>query len=226
MSFGRKRVIFGISAAIAAATASFPMATGFAFESDELATAEADAELLADAGLADPMAAAGAEPTIALDEGGDELISIEEAAAMSQAIIEDAEAANEEFVEETAVNDARDDELVCLAKAVLHESRGEPRQGQLAVAQVIMNRVESPRFPNSICGVIYQPRQFSNIRSFTPRRSGAMWERAVEIAIDARNDVSDPVVGEALYFHAARIRPAFTNRLSRVARIGNHIFYR
>ncbi len=218
MSFGRKRVIFGVSAIAAATIASLPLSTGFAFENENAAVAEADDQLLNENGLAefavDP-ADAVAEPTISLDE---------EAEIVEEALEE--EAAIEEAAEETAINDARDDELHCLAKVVLHEARGEPRNGQLAVAQVVMNRVESPRFPNSICGVVHQRSQFSNIRSFSPRRSGAMWERAVAIAIDARNDVSDPVVGEALYFHATRVRPAFARRLSRVAQIGNHIFYR
>ncbi|NNC72074.1 MAG: cell wall hydrolase, partial [Sphingomonadaceae bacterium] len=141
--------------------------------------AEADDQLLAENGLGDFVAEpaeAVAEPTIDLD--GEDAISIQEAAAQAETIIEQAEEANEAFEESAAaINDARDDELHCLAKVILHESRGEPRSGQLAVAQVVMNRVESPRFPNSICGVIYQRSQFSNIRGFTPRRSGAMWER-------------------------------------------------
>ncbi|WP_166039915.1 cell wall hydrolase [Sphingosinicella sp. YJ22] len=115
-------------------------------------------------------------------------------------------------------------ELECMTKVILYEAGAESRTGQVAVAQVVMNRVESPRFPDSICGVIYQRGQFSAIRSFNPPRN-ARWNRAMALARDVL-DGHEAVVGEALYFHATRVRPAFVRSRTRVATIGNHVFYR
>jgi N-acetylmuramoyl-L-alanine amidase len=118
----------------------------------------------------------------------------------------------------------RDGELACLATAVYFESRGEPLEGQLAVAQTILNRVESGRFAASICGVINQPRQFSFDRTRAPR-PGADWQRAQAIARIAANDLWRDVVPRAIAFHAVRVAPNWAGK-TRVATIGNHIFYR
>jgi hypothetical protein len=117
-----------------------------------------------------------------------------------------------------------DDELGCLATAVYFEARGEPLEGQLAVAQTILNRVDSGRFASSICRVVRQPRQFSFDHSRTPR-PGAEWQRAQAIAHIAVNDMWRDVVPRAIAFHAARIAPNWAGKV-RVATIGNHIFYR
>lgn len=124
-----------------------------------------------------------------------------------------------------AAASASETELNCLAKVVLYEAGSEPRAGQVAVAQVVMNRVRSPRFPNSICGVIHQRGQFASIRSFSPPRN-ARWHRARALAREVVGGDAAPVVGRALYFHAARVRPAFARTQVRVAQIGGHIFYR
>ncbi|WP_219894532.1 cell wall hydrolase [Aquisediminimonas profunda] len=115
----------------------------------------------------------------------------------------------------------------CLAGAVYFEAKGEPLDGQLAVAQVIMNRARSGRFPSSVCGVVFQPSQFSFVRgnSFPPiARSSHYWQQAVAIAKIAGNDMWNSTAGSALYFHARRVSPGW--RLNRVATIGNHVFYR
>jgi spore germination cell wall hydrolase CwlJ-like protein len=117
---------------------------------------------------------------------------------------------------------ADDGELHCLAKIVHHESANQPRVGQLAVAQVVMNRVRSGRFASTICGVGMQRGQFFNVHAYNPRRD-QRWERALEVAREARAGTGEPVVGDALFFHAAYARP-FNRR--RVAQIGDHIFYR
>jgi len=118
----------------------------------------------------------------------------------------------------------RDGELACLATAVYFESRGEPLEGQLAVAQTILNRVDSGRFATSICGVINQPRQFSFDRTRAPR-PGTDWQRAQAIAHIAANDLWRDVVPRAIAFHAARVAPNWAGK-TRVATIGNHVFYR
>lgn len=116
-------------------------------------------------------------------------------------------------------------ELECMTRAILYEAGAETRAGQVAVAQVVMNRVKSRRFPNTVCGVIYQPGQFSSIRSFRHARN-ARWHRAEALARAVMTDDEAPVVGGALYFHATRVRPAFARSRARVATIGNHVFYR
>ena len=118
---------------------------------------------------------------------------------------------------------AVDSQLRCLATAIYFESRSEPLEGQLAVAQVIRNRARSGRFPSSICGVVYQPSQFSFSRRRSPDNQ-AQWMRALKVAAIAMADGWRQIVPEALYFHAARVSPNWGMR--RIARIGNNIFYR
>lgn len=120
-----------------------------------------------------------------------------------------------------------DREEECLAGAVYFEAKGEPLDGQLAVAKVILNRAQSGRFPSSICGVVFQRSQFSFVRGsgFPPIARGSRnWREAVAIAMIARNDMWESSVENALYFHARRVSPGW--RLSRIATIGNHVFYR
>jgi N-acetylmuramoyl-L-alanine amidase len=118
-------------------------------------------------------------------------------------------------------------EQECLAAAVYFEAKSEPLDGQLAVAKVILNRARSGRFASSICGVVLQPSQFSFVRSGTfpaIARSGQQWRNAVAIASIAQNDLWRCSVSNALYFHARRVSPSW--RVTRIASIGNHIFYR
>jgi spore germination cell wall hydrolase CwlJ-like protein len=115
----------------------------------------------------------------------------------------------------------------CLAGAVYFESKGEPLAGQLSVAEVILNRTRSGRFPASVCGVVKQPGQFSFVRSgrFPPIARGSLaWRRAVAVARIAMENLADGSAPKALFFHARRVSPGW--RLTRVAAVGNHIFYR
>ncbi len=118
-------------------------------------------------------------------------------------------------------------EAECLAGAVYFESKGEPLAGQLAVAEVILNRTHSGRFPATACGVVFQRSQFSFVRGggFPPIvRSGQNWRQAVAIAKIALANEWSSGVGKALFFHARYVSPGW--RLTRVAALGNHIFYR
>ncbi|GAC1577161.1 MAG: hypothetical protein NVS3B5_09120 [Sphingomicrobium sp.] len=118
-------------------------------------------------------------------------------------------------------------ELECLAGAVYFESKSEPLAGQLAVGEVIANRAKSGRFASTYCGVVFQRGQFSFVRGHSMpgiARSGAQWKTAVAIAsiVDAKLTSSN--APRALFFHAARVSPGW--HATRVAAIGNHIFYR
>jgi N-acetylmuramoyl-L-alanine amidase len=115
----------------------------------------------------------------------------------------------------------------CLAGAVYFEAKGEPLDGQLAVAKVILNRADSGRFAQSVCGVVHQRGQFSFVRNGTMpsvARSSANWRTAVAIAHIATNNLWAPTAPDALYFHARRVSPSW--RMTRLATIGNHVFYR
>jgi N-acetylmuramoyl-L-alanine amidase len=118
-------------------------------------------------------------------------------------------------------------EMQCLAGAVYFEAKSESLAGQLAVGRVVVARSKSGRFPNSYCGVVYQPSQFSFIRgNAMPRinRGSQDWRDAVAIAqISHAGTWQSPVEG-ALYFHAAYVSPGW--HLRRVGRVENHIFYR
>jgi N-acetylmuramoyl-L-alanine amidase len=116
----------------------------------------------------------------------------------------------------------------CLAGAVYFESKGEPLQGQLSVAEVILNRTRSGRFPSSICGVVKQRSQFSFVRAgrFPPiARTSAAWRKAVGVARVAIQDLADGPAPRALFFHATYVSPGWRG-LTRVATVGNHVFYR
>ena len=121
------------------------------------------------------------------------------------------------------------EQMQCLAGAVYFESRGEPLAGQLAVAQVVINRAESSRFPASYCGVVYQRAQFSFVKN------GAMpqintgskaWQRARAIARIAHEGTWESQAGDALYFHATYVKPRWARAKQARATINTHIFYR
>jgi N-acetylmuramoyl-L-alanine amidase len=118
-------------------------------------------------------------------------------------------------------------EIECLASAIYFESKSESLKGQLAVGHVIANRAASGRFPSSYCGVVYQRSQFSFVRGHKMPpipRSGTQWKNAVAIARIVDQKLQPTPVSKALFFHARRVSPRW--RLTRVATLGNHVFYR
>jgi hypothetical protein len=124
--------------------------------------------------------------------------------------------------------EADDAQHECLAVAVYFEAKGESLEGQLAVAEVVLNRAGSGRFPSTICGVVKQRAQFSFVRGgrFPPiPRASAAWRKAVAIAHIARQELVDGAAPRALFFHARYVSPGW-RKLTRVATVGNHIFYR
>ncbi|MDP8994783.1 MAG: cell wall hydrolase [Pseudomonadota bacterium] len=134
----------------------------------------------------------------------------------------------EELVEaygRTGIEDAEQD---CLANAVYFEARGEPLKGQLAVAEVVLNRVASSRYPHTICEVVVQPWQFSFVRNrIIPQadRSSQAWLRSVAIARIAQSGAADEVAQDVLWYHADYVSPGWGKRLAFQEKIGLHIFY-
>ncbi len=131
-----------------------------------------------------------------------------------------------QLVQQHESHSVGDRETDCLARAVYFESKGEPLNGQLAVAEVILNRAKSGRFANTLCGVVKQPSQFSFVRggAFPRIVNQAMWRQAVGVAQVAVNGLWESTAPNALFFHARRVSPNWGKK--HVATVGNHIFYR
>jgi spore germination cell wall hydrolase CwlJ-like protein len=132
------------------------------------------------------------------------------------------------LVSQTESQEIADRNEECLAGAVYFEAKSETLEGQLAVAEVIKNRAGSGRFPSSFCGVVFQASQFSFVRGgdLPPiNRSTPAWRRAVAVAKIASAGLWQAVAPKALFFHASHVSPRWRN-LTRVNRIGNHVFYR
>jgi spore germination cell wall hydrolase CwlJ-like protein len=118
----------------------------------------------------------------------------------------------------------------CLASAVYFEARGESLEGQLAVAEVVLNRAASGRYPTTICGVVEQPWQFSFVNATgripEANRGSEAWRRAVAIARIAQDGVRQQLSRDVLWYHADYVAPSWGRRLNRTTKIGLHIFYR
>ena len=126
-------------------------------------------------------------------------------------------------------------EQTCLAAGVYFEARSESVKGQAAVAQVILNRVKNPAYPNSICGVVYQNNNWRNRCQFSFACDGikdritepANWRKAEEVA----QAVTDgtiwlPEVGSSTHYYADYVKPGWARTMHKMKKIGRHIFYR
>lgn len=116
----------------------------------------------------------------------------------------------------------------CIAKVVRHEAANQSEKGQLAVAQLIVNRIHAgSRFGHTACDVVNQPGQFFDTGSYHPDRNSQAWTRAVAVSRDAVQRVSPAVAPGALFYHAAYQAPSrFFRGRQRVAVLGDHVFYR
>lgn len=128
-------------------------------------------------------------------------------------------------------------DLNCLAENVYYEGRGESLAGQHAIAEVTLNRVASGQFPDTVCGVVHEQRwdvvrkryvggfswtEFEDLR----RPQGQAWQRAFAAATAVYDNEAAQRAEGALFYHATSIEPAWAKTKERVARIGNHVFYK
>jgi spore germination cell wall hydrolase CwlJ-like protein len=126
-------------------------------------------------------------------------------------------------------------EQQCLAAAVYFEARGEPVEGQAAVAQVVLNRVRNPAYPNSICGVVYQNQKWRNRCQFSFACDGVKdrvvsprhYRIAEEVALAVTaGRIWLPEVGSSTHYYATYVSPRWARAMERMKQIGRHIFYR
>ncbi|QJU58814.1 cell wall hydrolase [Sphingomonas sp. AP4-R1] len=117
--------------------------------------------------------------------------------------------------------------VTCLAKVVRHEAANQPRSGQVAVAQTLVNRMKvGGRFGSTICEVANQPGQYFNTHAYRPAKDET-WEAAVDVARDTLSGEEDEVVPGATFYRASYAAPTtFFRSLQRVAAVGDHVFYR
>lgn len=125
-------------------------------------------------------------------------------------------------------------EHICLATAIYYEARSESLQGQLAVAEVIANRVADHRYPNTICDVVYQGSRRNIGCQFTFTCDGALarkpkgvrWQRAKSVAAHVVLEINEELTNGATHYHADYVDPIWNAGLVRTDKIGTHIFYR
>ena len=129
---------------------------------------------------------------------------------------------------------ASDRGVECLALNIYHEARGEGIEGWLAVAFVTVNRKHSERFPNSICEVVYDSYQFSwthddipdkpMLKKYADRKAWEYIQWFAKGFLENYENIVDPTEG-SLYYHSHRVEPYWSEYFTKVAVIGNHIFY-
>lgn len=123
--------------------------------------------------------------------------------------------------------------LECLTQAVYYEGATEPGAGQQAIAQVVLNRVSHPAFPNTVCGVVYEGAArttgcqftFTCDGSLARRPSELLWARARRTAQAALGGFVAENVGRATHYHADYVDPYWSSSLDRIDKVGVHIFY-
>ncbi len=127
-------------------------------------------------------------------------------------------------------------EQKCLATAIYFEARGESVKGELAVAQVVINRLKNPAYPNTICGVVYQNKDMRDACQFSFACDGikdritdmTAWRRAQELArrVVTEDNWWNADVGSATHYHANYVKPRWARTMKKMDKIGHHIFYK
>ena len=113
---------------------------------------------------------------------------------------------------------------LCLAETLYYESRGEDLEAQLLVAEVVINRTEDPEFPSTVCGVVYQPGQFSWSDNKPEKVETEAWAAAVALAVSVQLG-EEPLLGtEAVAFHSGP-RPKNFGNFQLLGQVGQHKFY-
>jgi hypothetical protein len=174
-----------------------------------------------------PAAAAAAETSPNLDIGALVSPSLEPASTLTATTLPASRPLHDMIISFVDYG-SQSAEETCLAKAVYFEARGETEEGQLAVAQVVLNRAASGVYPPTICGVVTQHAQFSFVHGGNmpnPDTASTCWRKALAIAEVAMKHLAPTVATNVLWYHATYVAPAWGRQHVRVAQIGTHIFY-
>ena len=201
----RRSIVISAAGAIALLAACFPASVNAAPES---ATAQASTFQL-------PYELAAFAPAVASQA---DTTQTPPADGNAQSVVAKAD---EAAIDETS--------LKCMAKVVHHESRGQPRLGQIAVAQTLINRLKrgNGRFGSSICEVANQHGQFFNTAAYHPREDSDDWKTALDVSREAMDGNAENVAQGAMFFRAAYAGDnAFFRKREHVATIGGQLFYR
>jgi hypothetical protein len=153
-------------------------------------------------------------------------------AIMLQAVLRGPSAPTEQTAPAETQIDARQHN--CLSQAIYYEARGETQQGQVAVAEVIMNRTRSRAYPSTVCGVVYQGSHLSTGCQFTftcdgslgHRPRGRAWDRAQRVATAVMLGYTRPITNNATHYHTTAVNPVWNSGLVETTQIGVHKFYR
>ncbi len=116
----------------------------------------------------------------------------------------------------------------CLAQALYYEARGESERGKEAVAEVILHRAKSGAHPKSVCGVVYEPHQFSFLEDGSTRKKvdTHAWNEAHRLAWKIlHGNVVTSLTRNAMFYHSVDVLPDWTANMVRTTQIGRHIFY-
>lgn len=124
--------------------------------------------------------------------------------------------------------------LQCMTEAIYYEAATEPMEGRRAVAQVVLNRVRHPAYPNSVCGVVFQGSERRTGCQFSFTCDGSLgrapmapyWQQARQLAEEALAGYVHRPVGYSTHYHANYVVPYWASSLTKSANIGTHIFYR
>jgi spore germination cell wall hydrolase CwlJ-like protein len=128
-----------------------------------------------------------------------------------------------------------ENEQRCLATGIYFEARGESTKGQAAVAQVILNRVKNPSYPNTVCGVVYQNDNWRNRCQFSFACDGIKdritepyyWRKAQQVALAVSSgEIYLPEIGASTHYYASYVHPSWARTMQKMKKIGTHIFYR
>ncbi len=216
--------------AVASAMSATVTASRAEQERNREAALAREAELVAD--LANYLAAETAATRKTIEEGP----RLKPAVSIGELIAEDDPAkglASFDFTDLTVAK-LNGEERTCLAQAIYYEARSEPRIGQLAVADVVLNRVASPVYPNSICGVVFQGSErrtgcqfsFTCDGSMQARLNKRKWKEADDLAGAVLAGLRAPVSRNATHYHADYVSPPWAETLTPTATIGTHKFYK
>jgi spore germination cell wall hydrolase CwlJ-like protein len=126
------------------------------------------------------------------------------------------------------------EELHCLSEAVYYEARSETRSGQKAVAEVVLNRVASKHFPDSVCGVVYEGSErrtgcqfsFTCDGSMDIAPTGKSWERSQDVAALVLSGGVKPFTNKSTHYHTTAVDPVWSGSLRMTKHVGSHVFYR